>query len=444
MANEADKAINRLLTKVQRNSTLRNGLAIFIVLMLCGILGYFLSEFVPHHYNLKISGGGLLTNRHYLAKAMQEEGSDKGVFLEIKPTDGSELAFEQVAKGELDFAFIQGGLNLYSPNIVHVATVAPELLHFLVRENINNIADLKGKRINLGSKRGGTRIIAKEVLQFSNLKEGVDYVESNIENENLLSFHSMRLPDVIVMSSFVPANMADYLIKKHKYHLLEIPFPSSLALRLGWVADSQILAYMYSVEPAVPERNIKTVGVNLYLIAHKDVDPGAVFKILETLFSPEVGRRLKIEMDEKNILTSANYPLSKGTELYLDRQNPFFSNEKLDQIKAIFAVVLSLASTFLIIVKWFRGESIDSDATPTDDKLYIEFINQVLVIDTQISEEQQKGEITQLLRQKFLQNLTEIKSQALQKLADAELNNVQLPQHLLLAIGDTRSRIEKV
>jgi hypothetical protein len=76
--------------------------------------------------------------------------------------------------------------------------------------------------------------------------------------------------------------------------------------------------------------------------------------------------------------------------------------------------------------------------------LYIEFINQVLVIDTQISEEQQKGEITQLLRQKILQNLTEIKSQALQKLADAELNNVQLPQHLLLAIGDTRSRIEKV
>lgn len=438
MANEADKAISDFFKRLQKKAYVRKVFAICLLLVMCAILGYFVSNIVPRQYHLKITGGDLLTNRHYLARLVQEEIEAKGVFLEISPTDGSKAAFDRVKTGELSFAFIQGGLDLHSPDVVHVATIAPELLHFVVREEIRTIDDLKGKRINLGSLTGGTRVIAKEVLAFSNLTEGVDYVESNLSNENLLKFHADRLPDAIVMSSFAPAPMADYLIKKHSYRLLEIPFPSSLSLRLGWVADSQILAYTYRVTPAVPERDIKTVGVNLYLIAHKDVDSHAVFNMLETLLSPDIQRRLNIKMDENKILTSANYPIAEGTLQFLDRHEPFFSNEKLDQVKAIFAVILSLVSTLLVIIKWFRGDSIDE---VTGDKLYLDYINQVLVIDAEICELQQQGEISALLRKNILQRIAEIKSHALQKLADTELSNPQLPQYLLMAIRDAHNRL---
>jgi TRAP-type uncharacterized transport system substrate-binding protein len=187
MANEADKILNDFLKRIQKNATIRKGLAVLLLLMLSGIAGYFIYEVIPREYSLKITGGNILSNRHYLAKALQEEIVRNGVALEITPTEGSQEAMEKVSQGKLDFAFIQGGLDLTYPDIVHVATVAPELLHFLVRPDIKDMAGLRGKRINLGSKKGGTRVIAKEVLQFSGLEEGVDYVESNIATETLLS-----------------------------------------------------------------------------------------------------------------------------------------------------------------------------------------------------------------------------------------------------------------
>lgn len=442
MANEANKILNAYLKRLQQNAAVRKTLAVCILLILSGIAGYFVYEVLPRQYAFNITGGNILSNRHYLAKVMQEEISHNGVALEIQPTSGSQEALEMVSKGKLDFAFIQGGLDLPYPNVVHVATVAPELLHFLVRKDIKDIADLRGKRINLGTKQGGTRIIAKEVLDFSGLQEGMDYVESNLNNEELLSLHTDRLPDVVVMASFAPADMADYLVKERGYHLIEIPFPSSLALRLGWVADSKILAYMYSVEPPVPNRDIKTVGVNLHLVANKNVDARAVFKLLETLYSPDLEVRLKIKIDEKNILASASYPLAEGTKLYLNRNNPLFSNETLDKIKAMFGLILSIGSTLLVIVKWFKGEPIEPEALATDDTIFINYIEQVLGIEREFNLCVRQGALNSDIRETLLQQLSSIKAQAIGKLSKANFNNPQLPQNLLLVISDTRRRLE--
>lgn len=444
MANEANKILDAYLKRLQQNAAVRKSLAICILLILSGIAGFFIFEILPRQYALNITGGNILSNRHYLAKVMQEEIAHSGVALEVKPTSGSQEALEMVSQGKLDFAFIQGGLDLPYPNIVHVATVAPELLHFLVRSDIKDIADLRGKRINLGTRQGGTRIIAKQVLEFSGLQEGMDYVESNLNNEDLLSLHTDRLPDAIVMASFAPADMADYLVKERNYHLIEIPFPSSLALRLGWVADSKILAYMYSVEPPVPNRDIKTVGVNLHLVANKNVDARAVFKLLESLYSPDLEVRLKIKIDEKNILASASYPLAEGTKLYLNRNNPFFSNETLDKIKALFGLILSVGSTLLVIVKWFKGEPIEPAAPPTDDKIFMSYLEQVVGIEREFNLCMHQGAINTDIREKLLQQLSSIKALAISRLSNANLNNPQLPQNLLLVINDTRSRLEHV
>jgi len=443
MANEANVILNNYLNRIQQNTTFRKGLAICILLVFSSVAGFFIYEILPRQYAFSITGGNILSNRHYLAKVMQEEIAHNGVSFEIKPTSGSQEALEMVSQGKLDFAFIQGGLDLPYPNVVHVATVAPELLHFLVRDGINDIADLNGKRINLGTKQGGTRVIAKEVLDFSGLHEGIDYVESNISNEELLNLYPDRLPDAIVMASFAPADMADFLVKQRGYHLIEIPFPSSLALRLGWVADSKILAYMYSVDPAVPKRDIKTVGVNLHLVANKNVDARAVYKVLETLFSPDLEVRLKIKIDEANLLTSASYPLSEGTKLYLNRNNPLFSNATLDKIKALFGLMLSIGSTLLVIIKWFKGEPIEPEAAPTQDKDFIAYIEQVVGIETEFNKKRIAGTLLDSERNHFLQQLSEIKSKAVAQLSDANFTNAQLPQNLLLVIGDTRQRLEQ-
>lgn len=441
MANEADKLLSGFLKRLQQNARIRKGLAVCILLALLGVAAYFVYDIMPRQYALSITGGDILSNRHFLAKTLQEEAAGNGVSLQVKPTSGSQEALQLLEEGKLDLAFIQGGLNNYYPHVVHVATVAPELLHILVRPDIKDISGLRGKLINLGSTKGGTRVIAKQVLDFSGLADGIDYVESNFSSEELVSMRNEKLPDAIVLTSFAPSDAADYLVKQRGFRILEIPFASSLALRLGWVADSKIVAYMYDVQPPVPSRDIKTIGVNLHLVANKDVAPRAIFKVLESLFNPELEVRLKMKLDENRLTVPSGFDLSIGSKMYLERKNPLLSSETVDKIKSLFGLILSVASTLLVVFKWFKGEPVEPEAPATADKDFVEYIRQVAGVEKEYDEIKLQGSLTPQSANGLETKLATIKDAALDRLANAKLDNNQLPQNLLLAIADVRTRI---
>lgn len=442
MANEARSILNDWLQRVQRNERLRRALAVAVLLGLLGLAGHYVYEVLPRTYSLKITGGDILGNRHYLAGALRDEVAAAGVQLVIQPTEGSQEALTLVSQGKLDFALIQGGLELPYPHVSHVANLAPELLHFLVRPDIKDIAGLRGKRINLGSKKGGTRVVAKQLLEFSGMRDGVDYVETNLGTEDLLALRKDRLPDAIVITSFAPSNVADYIVKQYGYSLLEIPFPSALALRLGWVADTKVMAYMYSVEPPVPPRDVKTVGVNLQLVANSQVDPRAVFKVLEGVYSPGLQMRLKMRFDEDRILDSALYPLSSGTRAFMDRKNPFLSQATLKKVEALFGLILSVASTLIVVFKWFRSAPAEAAPTVTEDAFFFELIERVLAVDSAI-DSAPPGPLAPGQLEAHQKELSDIKAAAMRRLtANGLLANPGLAPQLLSTIADSRARLE--
>lgn len=444
MANEARNILNDWLGRIQRNERLRKILALLALLVLLGIAGHYVYEVLPRTYSLTITGGDILGNRHYLAGALRDEILQDGVRLDVLPTDGSQDALTQVSQGKVDFALIQGGLELPFPNVSHVANLAPELLHFLVRPDIKDIAGLRGMRINLGSKKGGTRVIAKQLLAFSGMRDGVDYVETNFGTEDLLAMRKDRIPDVIVITSFAPSNVADYIVRQFGYSLLEIPFPSALALRQGWVADTRVMAYMYSVQPPVPPRDVKTVGVNLQLVANSRLDPRAVFKVLEGVYSADLQMHLKMKFDESQILESSSYPLSSGTRMFMDRKNPFLSQATLKKVEAMFGLILSVASTLIVVFKWFRGAPPVVAPPETDDAFFVTLMERVLAVDSGIGAlppaSPPFAEVDALHKE-----LTDIKATALRRVsANALLSNASLAPQLFSAIADSRSRLESL
>jgi TRAP-type uncharacterized transport system substrate-binding protein len=439
MANEAHKLLDSFLQRIQQNAKIRNGLALLLLIGLLGIVASFVYDIIPRHYSLNITGGDILSNRHYLARLLQDESAGFGVALQVDPMSGTSEALHAVDTGKLDMAFIQGGLESDFPNIVHVATVAPEVLHFLVRPEIKEISDLRGRLVNLGSRKGGTRVVAKQVLQFSGLAENIDYVEANLSADELVVVPGAKLPDAIVITSFAPSDIVEFLVRERGYVLLEIPFPASLALRYGWVADSKIMAYAYSVKPPVPARDIRTVGVNLHLVANKNVDPRAVFGVLEALYSPGLGMRLDLKINESQLAVPSGYPLSQGSKMFVDRKNPLLSAATLDKIKALFGLVLSVASTVLVVFKWFRGVPAEPERPPTHDAQFLAWLAQIGSLEKECDE---PGTVLSRERaSELLRQLSAIKAEALEGLGSARFDNPQLPQHLLLAVADARTRI---
>ena len=442
MANEARGILNDWLQRMQRNERVRKTLAFLLVVVLLGVAAHYVYEVLPRTYSLKITGGDILGNRHYLAGALRDEVLPHRVRLDVLPSEGSQDALSRVSEGKLDFALIQGGLELPFANVVHVANLAPELLHFLVRPDIKDIAGMRGMRINLGSKKGGTRVIAKQLLEFSGMQDGVDYVETNLGTEDLLALRKDQIPGVIVITSFAPSNVADYIVRQYGYSLLEIPFPNALALRQGWAADSKVMAYMYSVQPPVPPRDVKTVGVNLQLVANAHLDPRAVFKVLEGVYSPDLQMHLKMKFDEDKILESSSFPLSSGTRLFMDRKNPFLSQATLKKVESLFGLILTVASTLIVVFKWFKGAPPEVVKPETEDAFFVALIERVLVLDSAI--DASPGGLLPLDQLGGLQKeLSDIKAASMRRLtANGLLANANLVPQLFSAIADSRNRLE--
>lgn len=445
MSDEANELLDKFLRTLQKHKKVRMGIGVLLVAGLLGIAASFLYDALPHTYRLSITGGEMLSSHHFVARVLQRQAADNGVALRLQPVSGSREAVEAVDKGTLDMAFIQDGLDTHHPNVRHVAYIASEPLQLLVRPEIEDITGLRNRLVNLGLRQGGTRAIAREVLNFSGLRDGVDYVESNFSTEELLRMSADELPDAIMVVSFAPADIADFLVKERGYTLLEIPFPESLALRFGWVANSKILAFTYSVAPPVPSHDITTIGINMHLVANKDVEPRAIFNVLESLYGPGLEMGAKIKLDESQLETPSGYELSEGAQLFLDRKNPILTAELMDEIQSMFGVFLSALSGILIAYRWFKGETPPEPAK--DDPDFLAWIKEVASIEQEF-DSACAASSTQPMSRDFVntlqRRLSAIKAESLERLQNAQLENAQLPQSLLLEIADARARIGAV
>jgi hypothetical protein len=347
--------LQRILGKIQNSAKIRKILGALLFITLLALIAYFVSGLLPRKYTLTVSGGPLLSNRHSIVRVLQKESEKYGLTLQIKPYSGSMEILEAVSDGDLDLALIQGGLDRVLPNVAHVATLPPEVVHILVKTPADSIGDLRGKTFNLGSTGGGTRIVTRNILSFFGLSASLDYVEKNYSDEQLYELDQDQLPDAIAVISYVPSFLADYLIKERGYTFLGIPFYDSLGLRYNWAMSSQILKCTYSVPLNVPSEDIEGIGVSPEIVANEFADPGAIEKFLEVLNNSSVEGLIRQQIQEEDGNTLSSYPISAGTDAYMRRNDPIFSMDALDNLKNLFGSLMAGLSTLLVIFRWFKG-----------------------------------------------------------------------------------------
>jgi TRAP-type uncharacterized transport system substrate-binding protein len=116
--------------------------------------------------SIKIAVGKEDGAYYVYAKEYAKELEEYGVDLEIIVTLGAREAQEKVALGEVDFAFVQGGVEDLKKGILALANVAHEPIWVLTRrsDNILTFEDLKYKKINICNPMSGTNPIAVKLL----------------------------------------------------------------------------------------------------------------------------------------------------------------------------------------------------------------------------------------------------------------------------------------
>ena len=344
------------LEKARRNEKGRRILGIALIALLLLISAKLIFNLIPQNYILSVTSGSVLSERHFLITLLQDEVAENFLSLKVTKTAGSLDALELVNSGKLDLALVPGGLIHSFPNVRHVATLPPEFIHFLVKPNIKNLEDLKGKVINMGERRESTRILARQILSHLDFVADSDYVETNFSNEELIGMRSDILPDVIVEVSYAPSVLVDFFVKRHDYHVLAMPFPAALAKRLSWITNVTLSEYTYSIIPPVPSKDMPLAGINLHLVANANAEPKAIAELLKALYGPQINSRFSQKLVEEDLLIPSGYPVSAGTMLYLDSKKPTFTPELTDKLSTMFQLLMSLCSILVLIWKWFRSD----------------------------------------------------------------------------------------
>jgi TRAP-type uncharacterized transport system substrate-binding protein len=353
-AGKIDNLLSRILSFLHYDRRVRITLGMLMVAALLFLAGRSVYGLIPRYYTLTISGGDIVGNRHYLARILQSEAHKKNLTLIVRPEEGSLSALKKVSEGKLDLAFIQGGMNADFPNVEHAATVAPEQVHLLVKRGIGGMEDLRGRSINLGTRNSIERDVSLTITQFAGYEENIDYVETNYNQEQLLSLPDRDMPDAMFIISSVPSYLVEFLVRDRDYDVMEIPFPESLALRYGWAANSRILSYTYNLDPPVPAKTIQTVAVNVHLVANAKVDPQAISRLLEVLFSPSVANQIRQPLDQGKIAVPSGYPISRGLTAYLTRNDSIITLQTWNKLMGLFGILMSVSGMLIVFVKWFK------------------------------------------------------------------------------------------
>ena len=335
-------------------------LALLAVVALAASAGFWYWSNLSKVSQLSLASGVELKYRADMIGILQKEAQANDLQIQMQPISSTTDAIARVNRGELDAVVIPAGLAVKAANVRQVAMLDCEALHLFVKPDVlaQGVAGLRGKRIYLGTPGSGVRIIAEEILDFIELKPGLDYQAESYtfaDLSKLIATSPDALPDAIFGLSPLPSPLGEKLVHQCGYQLMELPVGEALALRKAYIEDLVIPANTYGVHPAVPERPLHTVGTRAVLVANVDVSKVTIRRLLEVLYESDFARRVGIKpLNAELLQRSGEYPNHPGTVAYLHRNDPLFNKDRIDGIKSVAGTLVSAVSALLLAWQWYK------------------------------------------------------------------------------------------
>jgi len=248
-------------------------------------------------------GTGGVTGVYYqvgsaIMKLVNAGQAEHGIKVSFQSTGGSVHNINAVLAGSMEIGVAQSDRQYQAYNGLRdwekvgaqiglraICSVHPESVTIVAAEEtgIKALADLKGRRVNIGNPGSGHRGNAADVLGAA----GID-VESAIKAEGMKAAESPKmLQDGRVDAFFYTvghpnAAIMEATVGRRPVRIVSITGMESLIEKHPYYATSVIPAALYP--KATNEEDIQTVGVMTTLVTSADVSEEVVYEVTKTIF----------------------------------------------------------------------------------------------------------------------------------------------------------------
>ena len=234
-----------------------------------------------------------------IAKRINEKGDTYGLKMVVQSTTGSVFNINAVLKGDLEFGIAQSdrqyqawhGLAEWKSdgprkNLRSVCSLHPEAITLVaaVDSGIKTLADLKGRKVSIGTPGSGFRGNAIDVLTAA----GIDHKTGIIAEDLAPSEAATMLQDGRIDAFFYtvghPAGSIKEATAGQRRKVLFVPITGMDALlaRSPYYAKAIIPISLYP--SATNDADVVTIGVMTTLVTSADVDEQTVYAVTKELF----------------------------------------------------------------------------------------------------------------------------------------------------------------
>jgi TRAP-type uncharacterized transport system substrate-binding protein len=292
-------------------------------------------------------------------------------FVEV-PTAGAveNLALLRDPTKELDVAFMQGGLGAGddATGLVSLGSIyyEPLWVFYSGNEVIDNLAQLKGKRIAIGGEGSGTRKLGLDLLEASGVAGAPTRLLSLGGLEAVEALKQGKADAIFLVGS---ANVGAVWISFFTPGFRLMSFAHADAYVRRWPFLSKLVLPRGAIDLVrdIPARDVTLVAPVASLVAREDIHPALIDILLQTATEVHGPPGLFQRAGEFPNSRRVDFPLSRDAERFyqsgrrfLQRYLPFWAATLVDRLLVLLIPLFALAIPLSRIVPSLYGWQVRS------------------------------------------------------------------------------------
>lgn len=408
-------------------------------------------------------GSGGPVRKHFLEQ-MALHGKARHLDIRLVETAGTDQTVSLIDQQVVDLGLITGAVeDQASRKFYQIAPLYMEPLQLLVKAPLydsvsKDFGQLRGKSIGLDSPGSATNLVASELLSFIGLSDPetgkLEYQPVYIPQSEFMNLkRDAVLPDAFFQLGGIPSPSVRNLITNHDYRLVALPFGGSfnldqfregkplapvagshLQLDRAFVEESMIPAFTYSVLPAVPPADTKTIATRLILVGGEHLDDQVVGRLLELILSPEISGLVKPALNTELLTSNFEFDRHPGTDKDPNALKPIDVDSAFvayGRIGEVWGLIITLYIGAAKLLRMWKERHVKDERASVGD-----FLLQVLAVEAEAN-----ASCTNALRIGLDQRLSDIKKTSIETHLAGRLEDPENLPSLLVTVADARTRI---
>lgn len=336
-----------------------------LIALAFGVTMLFVKPAPPTRFTIAVApeeGGS-----RYFARRYQEILKRQRITLDIRETKGSLSNVQLLAAPDsgVDVSFVQGGTDggEAAARIVSLGSVTYVPLWVFYRgEPIDDVRELRGRRVAVGGPESGTRSLALKLLSAA----GADKPPTELvplEREAAIEQLKAGGLDAVFLVSPAEAPLVKKLAATPGIRLIGFARADAYVRRFPYLTKLVLPHGVFDLATDIPERDVTLLSPNLNLLARDTLHPALAYLLLRAATEVHGGSGMLVHAGEFPAPREAGFTLSSVARRYyqagvpfLQRYLPFWAAILVDRLWVILvpiiAVVVPLGRAVPALYRW--------------------------------------------------------------------------------------------